>query len=64
MSAYARLGRKKDVKEVFEELKSMLEKELGVRPESVTQSLYQGLIRGPRPPTKEVVPKAPRNSGP
>jgi len=55
MSAYARLGRKKDVKEVFEELKSMLEKELGVRPESVTQSLYQCLIRGPRPPTKEVV---------
>jgi len=56
MTAYARLGRKKDVKEVFEELKAMLDKELGVRPESMTQSLYQGLIRGPRPPTKEVVP--------
>jgi DNA-binding SARP family transcriptional activator len=56
MSAYAQLGRKKEVKEVFEELKSALDKELDVRPESVTQSLYQCLKRGPRPPTKEVVP--------
>ena len=55
MSDYALMGRKKAVKEVFEELKSMLDKELGVRPESVTQSLYQRLIRGPRPPTREVV---------
>jgi DNA-binding SARP family transcriptional activator len=64
MTAYARMGMKKDVKEAFEEFKSNLERELGVRPESVTQTLYQCLIRGPRPPTKEVVPKAPRNSGP
>jgi DNA-binding SARP family transcriptional activator len=55
MTAYAKLGRKKAVKEVFEEFKSNLEKELRVRPESVTKTLYQDLIRGPRPPTKGVV---------
>lgn len=64
MSAYAQLGRKKDVREVFEELKAMLDKELSVRPESVTQNLFQRLIQGPQPPTKEVIPKAPRDSGP
>lgn len=55
MKAYAMVGRKKDVKGVFEELKSNLERELGVRPESETRRFYQHLIRGPRPPTKEVV---------
>jgi DNA-binding SARP family transcriptional activator len=56
MTAYTLLGRKKDVKGVFEELKARLYMELRVIPEVETKRLYYRLIRGPRPIPKEVVP--------